>query len=223
MTDFFQITGSSSFAVRAAFEEGEIDYRPVDVHPRRRDETAGFREANPLMRVPTIRDGETTVYETAAVLLYLVERFPAANLGPQPGTPGRGDLLRWMTYLSNTVHTAFYPLQMPGYYTEDPSGHDGVVRMGLTRASAMGEYLESQLAGQEWCLTEGFSVADLYLYMLKGWETYNPDGTKLGGSATDAHYARVGARPAVGRTRELDDLDEQLTRHRPDLRGGQPL
>jgi glutathione S-transferase len=223
MIDFFQITGSSSFAVRAALEEGGIAYRPIDIHPRRRDETPGFRDANPLARVPTIRDGDTTVYETAAVLLYLVERFPEANLGPQPGTPGRGDLLRWMAYLSNTVHTAFYPIQMPGYFTDDPSAHEGVARIGVTRVQAMSEYLEGQLAGRDWCLAQGFSVADLYLYMLKGWEGYNPDETKLGGRATDAHFARVGARSAVAATRELDDLDERLQRHRPDFRGGQPL
>ena len=55
--------------------------------------------------------------------------------------------------------------------------------------------------------------------MLKGWESY-ADGQRLGGPAVDAHYARVGARPRIARTRELDDLDERLQRHHPELRGG---
>ena len=52
----------------------------------------------------TLRDGDTAVYETGAMLLYLVERFPEAALGPLPGEPGRGELLRWVTWLANTLH-----------------------------------------------------------------------------------------------------------------------
>lgn len=223
MIDLFQITGSSSFAARAALEEGGIAYTVHNVHPRKRDETPGFAEANPQQRVPTIRDGEVTVHETGAVLLYLAERFPDSGLGPTPGQPGRGALLSWVTYLSNTVHTAFYPLQMPGYFTDDAAGHDGVRRSGLAKAQAIGAHLEAQLTGRDWCLPQGFSVADIYLYMLKGWEGYNPEGTRLGSDAVDAHFARVGARPAIARARELDDLDERLMRLHPDMRGGQPL
>ncbi len=70
---------------------------------------------------------------------------------------------------------------------------------------------------------ERFSVADVYLYMLTGWQNYNEDGTRLGHHGVQAHYARVGARPAIARTRALDDLDERLLRHHPELRGGKPI
>jgi hypothetical protein len=58
--------------------------------------------------------------------------------------------------------------------------------------------------------------------MLKGWESY-AGGERLGGSALDAHYGRVGARPRITRTRELEDLDVQLQRFHPELRGGKPV
>jgi len=38
-----------------------------------------------------------------------------------------------------------------------------------------------------------------------------------------AHYARVGKRPAVVRSRELDDLDERQLRYHPELRAGRPI
>lgn len=220
MIDFFQITGSSSFAVRAALEEGGIAYTPHNVHPRQRD-LPGFAEANPLKQVPAIRDGDVTVAETGAVLLYLVERFPEATLGPLPGDPARGDLLRWMVYLSNTVHTIHYPVTWPAFLAADESGHEAVRAKGLARYNEVGAFLESQLAGRDWLAGDNLSVADIYLYMLKGWEAYG--SPHFGGDALDAHYARVGARPGVTRARELDDLDERLIRHHPDLRGGEPL
>ena len=40
MLRLFQITGSASFAARAALEEAGAEYEAVNVHPRRRDEQA---------------------------------------------------------------------------------------------------------------------------------------------------------------------------------------
>lgn len=220
MIDFFQITGSSSFAVRAALEQGDIAYTVHNVHPRERD-VPGFAEANPLKTVPAIRDGDVTVAETGAVLLYLVERFPAAKLGPQPGEPGRGELLRWVVYLSNTVHNIHYPVLWPGFLAADESAHEAVQAKGREKFDQVGAHIESQLAGREWLAGDRMSVADIYLYMLKGWEAYGSG--HFGGTALDAHYARVGALPGVARARELDDLDEQLMRHHPELRGGEPI
>jgi glutathione S-transferase len=223
MITLFQITGSCSFAVRAALEEGRIPYATVDVHPRRRDATPELAEANPLERVATIRDGDVSVYETGAILLYLVERFPTAALGPLPGETARGDLLRWVTWLANTLHPIWWPLQIPGHLTTDPGGEAGISARGRERVAAAGDYLEVELDGREWCVGERFSVADVYLYMLTGWQHYNQDGTTLGGSNLQAHYERVGRRPAIARTRELDDLDERLQRLHPELRGGKPV
>ena len=222
MLELFQITGSASFAVRAALEEAGTEYATVDVHPRRRYETPTLAAVNPLKRVPALRDGDVEVYETGAVLLYLVERLPGRGLGPLPGESGRGELLRWVMWLSNTLHRAWRPVDAPQYLTGDPAGHDGIRSKGLEELAGYGAYLEHELAVRLWCLGDTFSVADVYLYMLKGWENYS-DGRRLGGEALDAHYARVGARPAIARARELDDLDERLIRYHPEFRGGKPI
>jgi glutathione S-transferase len=219
--ELFQITGSTSFAVRAALEEAGESYVTVDVHPRHRDEAPGFAEVNPLKRVPALRDGDVRVYETGAVLLYLVERLPGRGLGPLPTEPARAELLRWILWLSNTLHHAYVPMDAPQFLTEDESGHEGVGRRGLAKLRRYGAYLESELAGRTWCLGHTFSVADIYLYMLKGWESYGE--ARLGGPVLEAHFARVGARPAVQRARELDDLDARLLRHHPELRAGKPI
>lgn len=222
MVELFQITGSASFAARAALEEAGAAYVTVDVHPRRREETPELARVNPLRRVPSLRDGDVTVYETGAVLQYVAERFPAAHLAPRVGSTARGAYLRWMTWLADTLHGAWQPLDVPRFLTDDPSGYEGIRRRGIEKLAGHGDYLERELAGRAWCAGDAFSVADIYLYMLKGWESY-ADGHRLGGDAVDAHYARVGARPAIARTRELDDLDERLQRHHPALRAGKPV
>jgi hypothetical protein len=58
--------------------------------------------------------------------------------------------------------------------------------------------------------------------MLVGWQHYVED-FRIGGDAVQEHFARVGAREAVARTRALDDLDGRLLRFHPELRGGRPV
>jgi glutathione S-transferase len=223
MIELFQITGSASFAARAALEEAGADYATVDIHPRRRDEIPDFAVVNPLKRVPALREGDATVYETAAVLLWIAERFPGAALAPPQRDPLRGSCLRWLAWLGNTLHGAWSPVNVPQFLTEDPSGHDGFRAKGLSRLGEIGAYLEAELRTRTWCLGDVYSVADVYLYMLVGWQHYVEGGYVLGGDAVQVHYARVGARPAIARARELDDLDERLIRHHPELRAGKPI
>jgi glutathione S-transferase len=89
MITLFQITGSSSFAARCALECAGAQYEVVNVHPRRRDEAPGFADANPLKRVPAIREGDVRLAETGAILLWLADRFPDARLAPPVGSTAR--------------------------------------------------------------------------------------------------------------------------------------
>lgn len=221
--ELFQITGSTSFAVRAALEEAGAEYVTVDIHPRRRDEIPDFALVNPLRRVPALREGDVVVYETSAALQWVAERFPAARLGPSLGEPERGPYLRWMAWLGNTLHGAWQPVSSPRFLTDDPTAYESIGRKGRERLDAIGAYLERELTGRPWCLGDAYSVADIYLYMLVGWQSYVEDGYILGAEAVAAHSERVGVRPAIARARELDDLDERLLRHHPELRAGRPI
>jgi len=219
--DFYQITGSTSFAVRCALEEIGVAYNAVDIEPFDRSHPASFAQVNPWRRVPAICDGEAKVYETGACLLYLAERFPAAGLEPPPGDPTRGAYLRWLVWLSDAFRPLWERIMAPQFFTSDERTA-GVRAKGYEELEEIGAKLEAELRGRTWCLGERYTVADIYLYMLVGWQAYRP-GLVIGGEAVQGHYARVGERPAIARARELDDLDERLLRHHPELRGGRPM
>ena len=222
MITLFQITGSSSFAARAALECAGADYEVVDVHPRRRGEAPGFAEANPLQRVPAVRDGDVRLAETGAILLWIGDRFPEAALAPAIDTTARADHYRWVTWCANTLHVGWWPIMAGFYFTNNESAQESLEVRGRENMDRHGRHLEAWLSDHEWLAGDRFGVSDIYAYMLVGWANYYDDIT-LGGPAVAAHYERVGAIQGIVRTRELDDLDERLMRYRPELRGGKPL
>jgi len=222
MITLFQITGSSSFAARAALECADAGYDVVNVHPRQRDEAPGFAAANPLMRVPALCEGDIAISETGAVLLWIAERFPAAHLSPAHGTPAFADHLRWVVWLANTFHPGWWPVMVPRALTPDEAAWPAMEAQGRDAMARHGAHVEAWLEGREWLAGDLPGVSDIYLYMLTGWGSYYDDLT-LGGPRLADHYERVGALPGVVRARALDDLDERLIRVHPELRAGQPI
>ena len=203
--------------MRCALEEIGLEYETIDIKPYDRSQPPEFALVNPWRSVPALRDGEAEVYEIGACLLYLAERYPEAELAPPLGDPARGSYLRWLVWLADTFRPLWERIMAPFFFTTGSQA--GVRAKGLDDLARVGEFLEAELEGRSWCLGERYSVADIYLYMLVGWQHYKP-GLAIGGDAAQAHYARVGARPAIARARQLDDLDERQLRFHPELRGG---
>jgi len=128
-----------------------------------------------------------------------------------------------MISLADTLHPAWWPIMQSPVTEPEEAAHAAIRARGREQMDAHGAYLERELARGPWCLGDRYSVADMYLYMLVGWESYIAGGYQLGAERVRDHYRRVGERPAVVRTRELDDLDERLIRYHPELRAGRPV
>lgn len=98
--------------VRLALEELDADYETILVD---RSVTAhkskAYLRLNPNGLIPVLETPDGPIFETAAILLWLTDRY--RNLGPVSGAPERTQFLKWLFFLSNTVHPAlrmqFYP------------------------------------------------------------------------------------------------------------------
>ena len=53
---------------------------------------------HPDKKVPAIVDDGVLVTESAAICLYLTDKFPAKGIGPVVGDPLRGPYLTWLAY-----------------------------------------------------------------------------------------------------------------------------
>src|ERR1700759_4444780 len=81
-------------------EELGAPYEIKTVSIRRGDGSGALDPANPHPhgKTPAISDDGTLVFESAAIALYLTDKFPGNGIGPLIGDPKRGAYLSWLAY-----------------------------------------------------------------------------------------------------------------------------
>ena len=90
-------------------EELEAPYTIQLVTGRNRDGSGAVDPANPHPhgKVPAISDDGAVVFESAAIALYLTDKFQKNRLGPLAGEPDRGVYLSWLAYYAGVLEPAF--------------------------------------------------------------------------------------------------------------------
>jgi len=90
-------------------EELEAPYEIRLVTTRTRDGVGAPDPANPHPhgKVPAISDEGAVVFESAAIALYLTDKFPQNRIGPLPGEPERCAYLSWLAYYAGEFEPAF--------------------------------------------------------------------------------------------------------------------
>ncbi len=100
-------------------EELGAPYQVQLVSTRSQDGSGAVDPANPHPhgKVPSISDDGSVVFESAAITLYLTDKFPQHRIGPLPGDPQRGAYLSWLAYYTGVFEPAliskFMQVQVP--------------------------------------------------------------------------------------------------------------
>ncbi len=102
----FIIPGVCSFGSQITLELLSIPYQIGITTPEIRASDK-FRKINPTGKVGALKDGENTIGENLAILLYLADKYPNSSIAPKVGTVERSKVYQWLSYLSSTLHPAF--------------------------------------------------------------------------------------------------------------------
>jgi len=173
-------------APHATLAEIDVPYKLVRVERDADGQwSAAYLELNPWGKIPTLEDGDFVLTESAAICLYLADKFPDARLVPTVGTRARADLYRWLVWLSNTVQET----QLRHFYP-DRYGGAGVKEAADAALAQHYDHIDSHLTAREWLVGDERTVADFFLFMLTRW------GRNLEPAAWDrpnlrAHFLRA--------------------------------
>ena len=159
------LPGTAAMAPHAALAEIGVPYELVRVERDADGQVSDeYLALNPWGKIPTLEDGDLVLTESAAICLYLAEKFPQTRLAPAVGTPERAELYRWLLWLSNTVQMA----QMRHFYPER-YGKEGVKEAADAELAGHYDLLDAHLAGREWLVGDERTITDFFLFMLTRW------------------------------------------------------
>ena len=153
---------------------------------------------SPAGRVPSIEDGELTMYESGAIVEYLCERFPDSGLGRPPGHPERPRWLMWLHFSETIAQHLANLTQHHIFLRADWMRSPTVMRLERMRLEKTLGVVETALDGQDYLLASDFSAVDCCI----GYCVYvSQFFTRLDGfPRTREYFGRISERPAFKAT-----------------------
>lgn len=182
-----------------ALEEAGAEFETVLIRFMRGEhKSPEFKKLNPKGKVPTlVVDGEALT-ENVAILTHLNERYPDANLLPQPADKlSKVRQLADLSFCATTLHPIVTRIRMPNIFAVEDAARS-VWEMGCESMNEHFDLINQRLSGQNWWYGDQWSVMDAYLY----WVYWRCEGAHYDVSPYEnyqAHSERMEARPSTQR------------------------
>ena len=163
--------GSGSVPVEAALTLIGLPYHLVeqpDLDALARNEA--FAAVNPLRQVPVmVFPGGELMTESAAMLIWLADRYPDAHLAPGPLDRKRAAFLRWMAFAASAIYGLYWIRDDPSRLVADPAARDDVRARTADRIADCWAAMEAQIHPGRYLLGDTLGVLDLYVTVLSRW------------------------------------------------------
>ena len=203
MIQFYFNHAPNPVKVALFLEEAGLPYEPIPVDTRKGEQHApAFLKLNPNAKVPVIVDGEATVFDSSAILLYLAEK--SGQFLPTGGAAVRGETLSWLMFIASGIGP--YSGQAVHFRHFAPGENAYGNHRYVAEAKRHWGVLDARLAQREFLVGDAYSFVDMAAW---GWARMVP--FVIGDDAWDAlpnlkrHLEAISARPAAVRVAALKD------------------
>jgi glutathione S-transferase len=194
----FATKNSCSLATHIALEEAGAKYelRKIDTAAgeQRKPE---YLKINPKGRVPALVTPQGVLTENVALLQYVAQTHPKANLAPADPY-ALAKMNAFNAYLSSTVHVNHAHKMRGARWSDDPAAHASMQAKVPQTMTDSATLIETEYLKGPWVMGDQFTVADGYLLTITQWcEGDGVDMSKF--PKMMAHKQAMMARPAVQR------------------------
>lgn len=202
MIRFFYNMAPNPMKVALFLEESGLDCEPVPIDTKKAEQHSdAFRAINPNAKLPAIIDGDTVVFDSNAILLYLAEK--TGRFLPPDGQ--RGALLSWLMFVATGVGP--YSGQAVHFRNFAPERVPYAIKRYDFEARRHWRIVDDRLARGPYMLGETYSIVDMAVW---GWGsrlTYilGDDDIMLRFPNLDRLMKEIDARPAAQSAMAIKD------------------
>jgi len=203
MLKFYYSGAPNPMKVALFLEETGLPYEPIPVDTRKGDQhKPDYLAINPNAKVPAIVDGDVTVFDSHAILLYLAEK--TRQFMPENTPKARGELLSWLMFVASGLGP--FAGQSVHFRNYAPEKIPYAINRYMYEAQRHFSILNTRLAGRPYMLGDTYTIVDMAVW---GWARLIP--TVLGEAAWPKFpnlkrlVDEISARPAAQRAVALKD------------------
>ena len=218
MIKFYYHPSPNPAKVALFLEESGLPYEVVPVDTRKGEQfKPEYLAINPNAKTPAIVDGDATVFDSNAILLYLAEKTGKFLPGNTPAE--RGQLLSWLMFVATGIGP--YSGQAVHFKHHAPEQIPYAQNRYLYEAQRHWGILDAQLAKHQYMLGKDYTIVDMAVWGWAGAVPFIFGETAWAKFANlKRHFDEISARPAAERARALKDkhtfkaeMDDEARKH----------
>ena len=138
--------------------EVECELVPVNI-PAGEHLTPEFLQLNPAHKVPVLVDGDLVLAESAAIVLYLAEKYPASGLLPHDPVQ-RAHVYRWIMFTMTELDQPLWRIVRHSFIYPEDKRSPADIALAREDFADMARVLEKQVAGREFIVGNAITAAD---------------------------------------------------------------
>jgi glutathione S-transferase len=200
MLKLYYAAHTCSLASHIALEDAGAEYelRRIEFSKTQQQQSADYLKINPKARVPAMVTPRGILTETPAILAFIAQSFPNAQLAPLDDPFAFAELQAFNSYLCSTLHVA-HAHRMRGYrWADDQASFADMQRKVPKSVGACFDLIESNLLRGPWVMGGDYTIADPYLFTLAQWlEADGVDPKRI--PRVVEHRSRMSERPTSER------------------------
>jgi GST-like protein len=198
----FYFSGAPNPTKVALFlEEAGLPYEPIPIDTRKGDQhKPAYLAINPNAKVPAIVDGDVTVFDSNAILLYLADK--TGKFLPAKTDKARGELLSWLMFVASGIGP--YSGQLVHFRVYAPEKIEYAINRYAFETQRHFRILDDHLAKRKYMLGDAYTIVDMDVW---GWARLMPLGEGAWPKFPNLKRLvdEISARPAAQRAVTLKD------------------
>ena len=197
MLKLFYAVGTCALASHIALEEAGAEYEAIRLNFGTEDQRKPeYLKINPKGRVPALITDKGILTETPAILAYIAQVFPKANLAPLGDPFAFARAQSFNSYLCSTAHINHAHLGRGYRWADEPSSIEDMKRKVPQTVGDSFGLMEKEMVAGPWVMGKDYTICDPYLFTVAKWlERDSVDIARF--PKVHEHHKMMAARPAV--------------------------
>ncbi|HEX8701783.1 MAG TPA: glutathione S-transferase family protein [Myxococcaceae bacterium] len=124
---------------------------------------AEYLKVHPLGLVPAFQDDGFTVFESAAIIMHLADKYPEKGLAPAVGTQERAEYYQWILFSMVEAEQPLVQIVQHTRFLPEADRQPSVVERASKKFKTVASVLQERLKGREYLIGNRFTAADVVL------------------------------------------------------------